>query len=351
MNAACPRRFEAEAMRDGRLVGAEVTSFERHLTVCPVCAQEVQKLQELGDALCTLATNDEDADELRVRRERTRLLAAFDATLVPSEGTHRRRTWVFGLSAVSLLAAGLLVNARARNEKSAMPIHPVDTDAVIVHADSTTLWSKHIDGAVEKIVLERGALSIRVDHTRHKGRLLVALPDGELEDMGTTFTVSADAGHTTRVTIQEGSVVLRIHGQPPLTLRADDTWTPALPSFPSACASCESPAPANSNGRLSLPAAPRATTPRSASTPPDSSVDFRAAMAALDRGDSSAAAMRFAEFLRNYPRDARAEDAAYLRVIALQRAGDAESLKWAAREYLRRYSTGFRRAEVEGLSR
>jgi hypothetical protein len=351
MKAACPRRFEAEAMRDGRLVGAEVTSFERHLTVCPVCAREVQKLHELGDALCTLATNDEEADELRVRRERTRLLAAFDATLVLSERPHHLRTWVFGLVAVSLLSVGMLVFWRARDSRTAMAIHPVDTDAVIVHADSTALWSKYIDGPVAKIVLERGALAIHVDHTRRRGRLVVALPDGELEDMGTTFTVSADAGRTTRVTIQEGSVVLRIHGLPPVALSAGDTWSPAPPTFPSVCASCVRPLTVNSNGRLSLPAAPRATMLRSATAPPDSSIDFRAAMTALDRGDSAAAAMRFAEFLKKYPGDARAEDAAYLQVIAFQRARDAESMNRSAREYLRRYPAGFRRAEVEGLSR
>jgi len=79
--------------------------------------------------------------------------------------------------------------------------------------------------------------------------------------------------------------------------------------------------------------------------------DFRAAMVALDHDDNRAAAAHFADFGAKHPRDARAEDAAYLRVIALQRAGDVYNMKQAAREYLRRYPTGFRRAEVETLSR
>ena len=73
-------------------------------------------------------------------------------------------------------------------------------------------------------------------------------------------------------------------------------------------------------------------------------------MSALDGGDNRTAAARFAAFLATHPRDARAEDAAYLRVIALQRAGDAASMKEAAIQYLRRYPNGFRRAEVEALS-
>ena len=51
-----------------------------------------------------------------------------------------------------------------------------------------------------------------------------------------------------------------------------------------------------------------------------------------------------------HPRDPRAEDAAYLRVIALQRSGDRGSMEQAAQEYLRRYEGGFRGAEIETLS-
>jgi len=74
-------------------------------------------------------------------------------------------------------------------------------------------------------------------------------------------------------------------------------------------------------------------------------------MSALDGGDNTTAAARFTAFLAVHPRDARAEDAAYLRVIALQRANDTNGMKEAAEQYLRRYPKGFRRAEVETLSR
>jgi TolA-binding protein len=74
-------------------------------------------------------------------------------------------------------------------------------------------------------------------------------------------------------------------------------------------------------------------------------------MDALDVGDNRAAAAAFASFLAKHPRDPRAEDAAYLQVIALQRSGDQGSTKAAALEYLHRYPEGFRRAEVEPLSR
>ena len=83
----------------------------------------------------------------------------------------------------------------------------------------------------------------------------------------------------------------------------------------------------------------------------DASVDFRTAMAALDVGDDHRATAAFAIFLERHPRDPRAEDAAYLRVIALQKSGDRAGMKQAALDYLHRYPEGFRQSEMEPLSR
>jgi TolA-binding protein len=96
---------------------------------------------------------------------------------------------------------------------------------------------------------------------------------------------------------------------------------------------------------------PRASAQPSPPLARDSSDDFRAATLALDRGDNRAAADGFARFLASFPGDPRAEDAAYLRVIALQRCGDDLGMGEAARDYLRRYPSGFRRVEVDALSR
>ena len=74
-------------------------------------------------------------------------------------------------------------------------------------------------------------------------------------------------------------------------------------------------------------------------------------MSALDSGDNVLAAARFARFLSSHPKDARCEDAAYLRVIALQRSGDVGSMKEAAAHYLTDYPNGFRRAEVAAVTR
>ena len=46
---ACPRLFEVEALRDGRLGGGpERASFERHTKVCTACAREAQALEAMA---------------------------------------------------------------------------------------------------------------------------------------------------------------------------------------------------------------------------------------------------------------------------------------------------------------
>jgi len=335
-------------MRDGRLGDAERASFERHARTCPACAREVQALDALAHAL--RESNPEQVDDLHIRRERTRLLAAFDRELlVPERHSGRRGRLVWPLAAGALVA-GLAVFWRARSPAP----QPVPAADAVVHADDAAAWSERLDGDREEVLLEHGSLWIHVDHGSGHRRLVVILPDGQLEDTGTTFTVAAENGRTTRVAVEEGSVVLRLRGARSVTIGSGETWMPTVPA-PSPCATSPSTSePPSSASPVAPPvlsgSAARALSPVPATLPTDASSDFRAAMSALDRGDNREAAAGFAGFLTEHPRDPRAEDAAYLRVIALERCGDRTGAKAAALDYLNRYPTGFRRAEVERLS-
>jgi hypothetical protein len=348
--APCPRLFEAEAIRDGRLTGPERASFERHVTVCRACSREVQALEALAESLRASPPDPTGADELHVRRERTRLLAAFDRALLaagPSRSVGHRLLW----PVVAALVVAILVLPRVR--RSVWP--PAHASNALVHADSTAVWTERMLGERENVVLERGALWIHVDHSSGEGRLLVVLPDGELEDIGTTFMVSAEDGRTTRVAVQEGHVVLRLRGRAPIALGPGDAWIPDPRPMASVSASVVAPAGPAPTARLdrgeqntpSVRPSASLASPRAS----DPSTDFRAAMGKLDVGDNAQAAAAFADFLDKHPRDPRSEDAAYLRVVALQRSGDSAGMKHAALEYLRRYPAGFRQAEVEPLSR
>jgi hypothetical protein len=223
---------------------------------------------------------------------------------------------------------------------------PSDERSTVIEADSTARYSRWTEGHHERIVLERGALRVQVTHARapktpDDTSLLVVLPDGELEDTGTTFTVTAADGHTTKVAVEAGTVVLRLRERPAIVLHRGEAWTATTDAAASVAALPSPPSPSPSPSR---------STSSSPVTVPDPSTDFRDATEALQAREDRRAALMFARFLEAYPRDPRAEDAAYLRVVALHRAGSDVEMREAAQVYLRRYPAGFRRAEVERLS-
>jgi hypothetical protein len=336
----CPRLFEVEAMRDGRLASSERASFEQHAATCSTCSHEMRALEALSRAY--RASSRDVFDELHVRRGRTRLIAAFDGVLVSPK--RARASGVLAFAALAaVVAATALVLWRPRGGVARAPT------TAVVRAGQDASWSARRDGDHERIVLSHGTLSIHVEHTQGGGRLVLTLPDGELEDIGTTFTVSTNAEHTTRVAVAEGRVLLRLSGRPQLVIGAGESWSPET-SPPVVAAT---PPPAAAPSAEPAPRELRSEAARSPSPPASGSApsDFRGGMAALERGDNRQAANLFRDFIAKHPGDRQAEDAAYLRVIALQRCGDVAGTQEAAREYLQRYPDGFRRLEMEQLSR
>lgn len=361
---ACARSREAEALRDQRLDALERASFERHLGTCDACSRELRILEGLAaplraDAVRAGAVKDGDVDELHARRERARLLRAFDQVhAAPAQRPARvgSRSWRLAAAVAALVGAGVASSAllRATTDRSSPP-------KIAVEAAVATVWSGRIDGRHPKLMLERGALVVRVhDDEERAASLLVVLPDGELEDIGTVFEVRAEAGHTTRVSVREGSVVLRIRGEPSRLIRAGETWTRAVSDTRTPPAAIDAAIDATPPGSASATAAapivqdasPRAAPkPRSNPARADPAGDFRAAVELLQAGDNRAAAAALARFVTRHPRDARAEDAAYLKVLALHRAGLRAELEAAADAYLRSHPAGLRRLEVDELAR
>ena len=345
----CPRLFEVEAARDGRLAGPELTRFHSHLARCPSCSRQSQALQALGAALRGLPAVSND--DLHARRQRTRLLAAFDASLVPARSNARR--WLVPLLATAALTILTLTLWHSRTPAPA-PAAAV-RDAITIQPAPATKWSRQVENHRETITLAAGTLSVAIDHSLSPRRVRVLLPDGDLEDLGTTFTITVTAAATTHVSVQEGTVILRLRNRAPIVLSANESWTPestppAPPATPSAPAF---PAPANASAPANAPAPAPAPAPAGSTPAPpgdDAATDFRSALAALNGGNNALAASLFATFLTRHPSDARTEDAAYLRVIALQRSGNASATRDAARSYLERYPTAFRRTEIEPLA-
>jgi hypothetical protein len=348
-------------MHDGRLTGAELAGFARHLNVCSSCSREVEALDRLAEAVRTSVRDDTGADELRVRRERIRLLAAFDRTLVSSsERRPGSQRWLWPAAAAGMVLAASFVFWRVSTGVHGVQPGP-SAHVAVVQADATAVWSRHTQGTRERIVLQRGALFVHVDHAVGGKRLVIALPDGELEDIGTTFSVSATDGRTARVSVQEGSVVLRIRDKAPVALGPGQVWTADAPATPAPAPAMQAPVPTLDGRSDQRPSVPVQATQRGRllaaqssprpHDPPDSSLDFNAAMAAFDHGDCHQAAAGLDAFIAAHPQDARSEDAAYLRVMSLRKCGDERSMKAAAVSYLQRYPAGFRRLEVERLAR
>jgi hypothetical protein len=317
------------------------------MTTCAACSGEAKALDGLAEGLRTAQV--ETLDELHVARERTRLLAAFDRSLLTAGGGSRGR-WLVPLTVAIAVVSGVFLFSRSR------PIAPLALPSIAgIHAEPDAVWSKEVEAGTERVVLVHGVLAIHVDHdAANRQRLMVILPDGELEDIGTTFTVSAANGHTERVVVQEGSVLLRLRGRSPVALSAGESW-PLRP--PTTAASTPIVTPPPPDDRPARPGPSRKervvvlpTTGSSAPAGPDASEDFRAVVRLLDAGEDCRAAAGFLQFASHHPSDSRAEDAAYLRVIALHRCGSNDEMKEAARAYLNVYPKGFRRAEVERLS-
>lgn len=311
----CARRWEVEAERDGRLRGTDRQSALRHRAHCPACAEEARALSELGQRLRALPTTDRDA--LAQRRTRQRLLSRWNAELVrgPTPKNRQRATLTLGVAAVFVAAAWLALNLRSSGHET-KPAPP--TSLLTIQGAPGARWLEQLSAVTDRVELSEGSVSFSV-RAHGLRRVIIALPDGELEDLGTVFEVEVRAGHTERIAVRAGRVLVRLAGRAPFELGAGQSWAAAAVALPSASV----PAPADS------PPLPSA----SAKTSAASGHRQTAASSGKPPRDPSAASS--------------AEDDAYLHIVDLLRSGHSAQAKAQAKRYLARFPNGFRRPEVE----
>ena len=70
----------------------------------------------------------------------------------------------------------------------------------------------------------------------------------------------------------------------------------------------------------------------------------------MEHGDYGAASEKLESFAKGHPEDPRAEDAAFLAILSLEKAGRRTEAVQAASEYLTHFPNGFRRAEAEVIA-
>jgi hypothetical protein len=302
---------------------------------------------------------DGEVDPLTVRRLKARVLEQADARV--SGRVRARGPWAMalgGAAAALFIAGASLLWLPARQ--------PVD-----MREEGPARFTATTDGNVERVELEEGRLRIAVRDPRH--RVHVAVPDGEIEDLGTVFHVTVAGGHTEQVDVEEGRVLLRLRGEPEQTLVAGQRWVRTPPDLAArAPARLEAPAseapaseapaseaPASdapaSDPAPSLAAAPAPRLAQRPSRPGPSLEPTKGASLSSPVPAAAQAAAPAPELpapvLPSPPPDAEVEDAAYVKLVALLRAGEVEAARLAARQYLRDFPNGFRREEVGRISR
>ena len=327
--ARCSRTWKIEAARDGRLDDRARADVELHAERCEDCRAEARLVEELGARLRAIPVSL--PDDLGARRLRGRTLEAADAALAgrgPSRSAASRRLVPWALLATAVLA---LVVWRARGTAETR---------VIASDEGGARWSIHQDDATEHVDLLDGSLAIRVRRPSGGRRVVVRVPDGEIEDIGTVFHVTVAEGRTSRVHVDEGRVLVRIGATAPRLLLAGQTWerkeetTAAAPSAaepapvvaaPSARATPATSASVRHPTPSALPSTVAAATPRT--SPATSSSSPTSALGDVE------------------------EDHSYVQVVRLLREGRDAEAKAAARDYLRRFPHGFRREEMDWLVR
>jgi TolA-binding protein len=188
--------------------------------------------------------------------------------------------------------------------------------------------------------------------------LVVAVPDGLIEDIGTRFVVDVRAGRVQRIEVSEGAVLFhRSAGLGAVSIVAPAIWSAA--EAPKTLGSAASTAPhaapaatpATSSTASAVPVAPPPVAARQVGVAPAASSvpQFGDALALIRSGQPAAAAVKLRAFLVAHPTAPNVEDATYLLVVALTRSATRAEAKDAARAYLARFPKGFRRHEVEQI--
>jgi hypothetical protein len=185
-----------------------------------------------------------------------------------------------------------------------------------------------VDASTDRIDLTDGIASFRVNP--HQGRrVVVRLPDGEVEDVGTVFEVNVHEHETRSIAVHEGRVVVRLHAVPEFTLSAGQAWR--RPDSAANASPGDAAGGATPPGTLPVhrPSAKRARAAASApvATPPSKPENH-----ALSDGSQTSRS--------------KAEDRAYLTIVTLLNQQSYDAAQSAAKEYLLQFPNGFRRFEV-----
>jgi ferric-dicitrate binding protein FerR (iron transport regulator) len=337
---ACARKWQVEASRDGRLLGKDLESALRHRETCAECDHEERELSALGRELSRLP--QVSRDRVSVQRARQRLLAARNESVVdpPARGRVVSVPLAAALT-VALAAAGWLLRAHRQSNESRTP---TSREVVEVHAQAGARWARHQESSRIFVDFEDGAAAFEIHP--HPGRsVIIRLPDGEVEDMGTVFDVRVAERHTRHVAVNEGRVSIRLNGRPTISLGAGETWdSEPAEVAPSAVAldssSLSAPTPAGASQAVAATSSTASLSRLEKAVPQARSSALPQASAAPAQDSPKAQSIQ----------STKAEDDAYLHIVDLLREAKDSEAQAQAKDYLLRFPNGFRRIEVLNIA-
>src|SRR5690606_1753430 len=157
----CTRAWQAEALEDGRLSGADRASFERHAASCAECSSELRALARLRPSAERLPVST--PTPLERRRQRQALLRRASELRQRAPAQPRRRTFAaFALSGALLAAVCIgfaLRDSQSGSDASATPSAPTYR----LDTSPGAAWQTIEDGATLRLRLASGSFSLAVD--------------------------------------------------------------------------------------------------------------------------------------------------------------------------------------------
>ncbi|HTA91167.1 MAG TPA: FecR domain-containing protein [Polyangiaceae bacterium] len=340
----CQRKWQIEAARDGRLRGKDRDSALRHRATCAECSREDRELVALGYDMSCLP--ELARDPMTVRRSRQRLIAALNRSILepPIAESSLRAALALALAIAAVVVAGFAIGHKVMQTSAT----EVPASVVEVRAEAGTRWSERTSRESDQVNLWEGTAAFTV-HPHKLRRVVIQLPDGEVEDIGTVFEIRVSERHTRRISVSQGRIAIRLRGRPAFSLCAGEAWEaePAAHNGPEAEAAA---------GRISPPlsnAHPVAAAGASSVTTRSSHVAARPrASATAEKGPPFSAPLangRPEPRAENSGSDG-AEDDAYLQLLESLKRDDNAGARARAKDYLLRFPNGFRRIEVLNIA-
>jgi TolA-binding protein len=392
----CEQSALVEAWQDGRLGVQERASLERHFTSCSACTEQRRLLGTIRDSIREPIPEATPLAHQRARGALLRRAADLGANAHLDRGM-RGRLATFAVAAAFVFIA---LGVGWSWGRSSAPVATVSARPAVATMETSIVpandarFERARSGGLDTVTLSSGTLAISAGAPKSGERFLVKTEDAELESKDSAFRVDADNGKIRSVVVERGMVDVRYAGfvavipaggswhasdaktaslteapapAPQATSggaapdsaqhdAAHDATTPAPPKSSASVAFAEPARPSARAGNApheatAVAVLPSASTQATVLPPPAPRNDFSNAMRALERGEYDAAANTLTEFATAHPNDARADDAEYMRAIALQRAGRTDDAIAAARAYLAKWPQGSHRREAASIAR